>query len=338
MNPPVPLSELARGRGHSPISDLMKRALDNPRLISLAAGFVDNASLPVEATREAVAAILGDPAEARRALQYGTTIGDRSLRARLVRRLEREEGAAEGQFEEALHRTVLTNGSQQLLYLIAEALLDPGDIVLVESPTYFVFMGVLAERGVRVIGVETDEGGLRLDDLEETLRRLEASGELPRVKLIYTISEHSNPTGLSLATDRRGPLVAIAERWSKQQRIFILEDAAYRGLTFEGEQPPSVWRHDEERQTVILARTFSKTFAPGLKTGYGVLPESIVGPVLALKGDHDFGSNNFAQLVLDRVLADGATTRRSTGSGPSTAGSGTCCSTPSTGTSGRSTA
>jgi 2-aminoadipate transaminase len=83
--------------------------------------------------------------------------------------------------------------------------LDPGDIVLVEAPTYFVFLGVLESRGAQAIGVETDEGGLRLDALEATLAAIEARGELDRVKLIYTISEHSNPTGLSLAADRRGP-------------------------------------------------------------------------------------------------------------------------------------
>ena len=143
-----------------------------------------------------------------------------------------------------LPRTVVTTGSQQLLYLVAEALLDPGDIVLVESPTYFVFLGVLETRGAHVIGIETDGDGLRLDVLEHTLVDLEARGLLDRVKLIYTVTEHANPTGISLAESRRGPLVELARRWSKRRRIFILEDAAYRGLTFDQAEPPSVWRHD----------------------------------------------------------------------------------------------
>ena len=79
-----------------------------------------------------------------------------------------------GTFRGAIERTVVTQGSQQLLYLVAEALIDPGDIVLVESPTYFVFLGVLETRGARVIGVATDDGGMRLDDLEATLEDLEA--------------------------------------------------------------------------------------------------------------------------------------------------------------------
>jgi 2-aminoadipate transaminase len=288
----------------------MQQALGNPALISLAAGFVDPASLPVEVVEKAAAELLGDPAVARRALQYGTTTGDISLRRKLVRRLEREEGRPEGAFEGVEARTVVTTGSQQLLYLISEALLDPGDIVLVESPTYFVYMGVLQSRGARVIGIETDAGGLRLDSLEETLVRLDRQGELDRVKLIYSITEHSNPTGLSLAADRRPGLVALARKWSRRFPIYILEDAAYRGLAFDGVEPPSVWSHDEDGGHVILARTFSKTFSPGMKLGWGVLPESLLGAVLHLKGQHDFGTSNFSQMLIDRVLEDGTYDRQ----------------------------
>jgi 2-aminoadipate transaminase len=286
--------------------DLMQRALANPALISLAAGFVDHATLPVEATGEAAAALLADGTEGRRGLQYGTTRGDLRLRNQLVRLLERNEGVPEGTFSEVVHRTVVTTGSQQLLYLLAEALLDPGDIVLVEAPTYFVFLGILQSRGVRAVGVATDSGGLRLDALEAIFRQLDAEGSLGRVKLIYTVSEHSNPSGLSLAQERRGPLVELARRWSRQHRIFILEDAAYRGLTFSGHEPPSVWSHDPEGDTVALARTFSKTFSPGLKTGYGVLPEALVKPILHIKANHDFGSANFNQQLLEHLIADGS--------------------------------
>src|SRR5262249_31277535 len=88
--------------------------------------------------------------------------------------------------------------------------------------------------------------------------------------------------------------------------IFILEDAAYRGLGFLGQEPPSLWSEDSERDTVILARTFSKTLSPGLKIGYAVVPESLVEPILDLKGNHDFGTANFNQQVLEQSLADGS--------------------------------
>jgi 2-aminoadipate transaminase len=305
MTPATPLSDAARRTGDSPISDLMARAIAAPDLISLAAGFVDHATLPVGVAGAVLAEMLADEVEGRRGLQYGTTRGDVHLRKRLLRLIESSEGVGEGAFEPILDRLVVTTGSQQLLYLVAEALLNPGDIVLVESPTYFVFMGVLKARGARIVGVETDEGGLRIDALEATLADLESKGELDRVKLIYTISEHSNPTGLSLDADRRRALVEVAKAWSKRQRIYVLEDAAYRGLTFEGAEPPSVWGEDREGQTVILARTFSKTFSPGLKIGYGVLPAPLVAPVLALKGNHDFGSAQFNQQVIERAIAGG---------------------------------
>jgi 2-aminoadipate transaminase len=305
MTPSTPLSEAARRTGDSPISDLMARAIAAPDLISLAAGFVDHATLPVGPTAEVVADLLADEVEARRGLQYGVTRGDLHLRKRLVRLVEASEGVAEGTYDAALDRLIVTTGSQQLLYLVAEALIDPGDVVLVESPTYFVFMGVLKARGARVVGVETDEGGLRVDALERTLADLEAAGDLDRVKLIYTISEHSNPTGLSLDADRRRALVEVARAWSKRNRIYVLEDSAYRGLTFEGPEPPSVWSHDDRGDTVILARTFSKTYSPGLKTGYAVVPEPLVDPILNLKGNHDFGSSQFNQQVLERAIASG---------------------------------
>jgi 2-aminoadipate transaminase len=282
----------------------MQAALADPGLISLAAGFVDQGSLPVDAFQRTVEALFADPREGRRALQYGTTIGDPEFRVRLLAHLERSEGASPGEFASALPRLVVTSGSQQLLYLLAEAVLDPGDIVLVESPTYFVYLGVLESHGARAIGVATDDGGMRLDSLEATLRDIDARGELDRVKLIYTVSEHANPTGVSLAEDRRGGVVAIAKEWSKKHRIYVLEDAAYRGLTYAGTAPPSVWRFDPEGDTVILARTFSKTFSPGLRIGYGILPEPLVDPILRLKGNHDFGSGNFAQRFLARLLED----------------------------------
>lgn len=305
-SPGPALSAASRRTDDSPISDLMARALAAPDLVSLAAGFVDHATLPTEAVARAAASMLADPVEGKRALQYGTTRGDLRLRQRLVGFLEASEGVPPGTFAEVAERLVVTSGSQQLLQLVAEALLDPGDIVLVEAPTYFVFMGVLKTFGATILGIETDAGGMRIDALERSLAELEAQGQLDRVKLIYTISEHSNPTGLSLAADRRAAMVRTAERWSKRHRIFILEDAAYRGLTFEGAEPPSVWREDTTGETVILARTFSKTFSPGLKTGYGVLPATLVKPILNLKGNHDFGSSHFAQQLLERAMNDGS--------------------------------
>ncbi len=301
-----PLSATAARTEPPVISEFMQAALANPGLISLAAGFVDQASLPREIVGRITREIFGDPAEGRKALQYGTTVGDSTLRREIVSLLERNERVEPGSFAAIYPRVVVTTGSAQFLYLVAEALLDLGDIVLVEAPTYFVFLGVLQTRGARIIGIPIDDGGMRLDVLDETLADLEAQGDLGRVKMIYTVSEHSNPSGISLAEDRRGPLVELARRWSTQGQIYVLEDAAYRGLNYERDEPSSVWRHDPEGETVILARTFSKTFSPGVKLGFGVLPAPLAAPVLSLKGNHDFGTTNLTQQVMARALADGS--------------------------------
>lgn len=310
MTPNVPLSSASKRTRPPAISELMRLALANPDLISLAAGFVDQASLPYETTGRAIAAMLSDPIEGRRALQYGTTQGDPRLRRELLKHLERDQGVEPGTYAELLPRTVVTTGSAQLLYLVAEILIDPGDIVIAESPTYFCFLEALETRGARVIGVNIDDGGMKLDALEATFREIEARGELHRVKLVYSITEHSNPSGISLAEDRRPKLVEAVKRWSKSQRIFLFEDAAYRGLNYEGPEPPSAWKSDAEGDTVILARSFSKTYSPGLKIGWGVLPPSLVAPLVDMKGNHDFGTSHFHQQLLSNLLAEGAYERQ----------------------------
>jgi 2-aminoadipate transaminase len=126
------------------------------------------------------------------------------------------------------------------------------------------------------------------------------------VKLIYTVDYFQNPTGLTLSLPRRQQMLELAQRFSKAHRVLILEDAAYRELRFAGVDIPSIKSFDRTNQYVILAMTFSKPWAPGLKTGYGVLPRELVGPLLRFKGNHDFGSSNLNQCVLDRVLASRA--------------------------------
>jgi len=197
--------------------------------------------------------------------------------------------------------------AEESVALVCEALLDPGDIVLVESPTYFVFLGPIETLGARAVRVPIDDDGLRIDALEETLRQIKEAGELDRVKLVYTIPVHANPTGISLAEDRRGPLVELVKRWSAtaNRRIFLLEDAAYQGLSYGVPELPSLWSLDRDGETVILARTFSKTFSPGIKLGYGILPRGLIEPILKIKGNHDFGSSNYCQQLLDQALQGG---------------------------------
>jgi 2-aminoadipate transaminase len=299
------LSERARRTSEQPISFLMHAAVANPDIISLAAGLVDQETLPVDETLDTLTELLADPVAARHALQYGTTQGDARLRELAVEHLEILEGCSAAELRVDRSHVVITTGSQQLLQLISDVLIDPGDIVLMGAPDYFVFMGVLAGLGARVIGVAMDEQGLVPEALRETLARLDRSGDLARVKLVYCTSYYQNPTGVTLAADRRPAILEIVEEWSTAGRIYLLEDAAYRELYYAAAGPRSIRSLDRSGETVILTQTFSKAFSPGLKVGYTFLPPELLAPVLHQKGNHDFGSANFNQHLLAGVMQSG---------------------------------
>ena len=296
-------SEKAKRTGAPPISYLMTAAVTNKGVISLAAGLVDYATLPVAETRSALAKLLADETRAREMLQYGTTEGLTRLREQALDRSLR--GSARRAV--AVDDVILGTGSQQLLYLVAEELVDPGDIVLVAAPTYFVFLGALESMGARAVGIPMDEDGMQVDVLAEELQRLADAGERERVKFVYADTYFQNPTGRSLRVARRRQLLDVVERASTaEHRIFVVEDAAYRDLSYDGEDTPPIKQFDEENRQVIYLGTFSKPFSPGLKTGFGFFPRELVPTLLYLKGSHDFGSANFCQHLLSEALASGA--------------------------------
>jgi 2-aminoadipate transaminase len=306
MTAPVHFSDRALQTADQPISYFMQQAVENPNLISLAAGLVDQESLPAEEVAQAVAELLRQPKAGRAALQYGTTQGYAPFRDRLLRLTLSLDRVSATDLSLSTEDVVITTGSQQLLYLLGELLLNPGDLVITEAPSYFVFQGTLNSMGVGTLTVPMDDEGMQIDTLEELLARLERTGEIARLRLIYVVDYFQNPSGLTLSLPRRQRLMELVRRYSRSHRLFIVEDAAYRELRYEGPDLPSIKSFDTHNQHVILAMTFSKPCAPGLKTGYGFLPRELVSPLLRLKGNHDFGSNNFTQHLLDRLLATGA--------------------------------
>lgn len=299
---PVPLSRRASMAGGQPISQLMAQALAHPELISLAAGFVDQATLPLEETTAAFEAVMADTRRARVALQYGTTPGFAPLREQLLARMLKADGLRHEEVGLSTDQVVMTAGSNQLLHHVADTLLDPGDIVICAAPTYFVFLGVLANLGARSVGVEMDELGMIPESLEAALARLEKAGDLTRVKAVYCTSYFDNPANVSLSLERRPQLVEIVQRWSRKQQIYLIEDAAYRELRYEGEDIPSLRAFDPDGKTVIVAGTFSKSFSPGLRVGWGILPKELVAPICEQKGNFDFGSPNLTQHMMYEVI------------------------------------
>jgi 2-aminoadipate transaminase len=299
------LSQRAGRTCDQPISFLMQQAVANPDMISLAAGLADQSCLPVEVFRNTLRPLLDDSDRARIALQYGTTQGDMRLRRLLVKHLEHLEGIPACEMALEAERMVVTTGSQQALQLVGDALIDPGDIVLVGAPDYFVYLGTLETLGAEIVGVAMDEEGMLVDALEDTFSELQRKGDLPRVKMVYCDSYYQNPTGVTLHESRRPAILDTVKRWSREGKIYLLEDAAYRELCYEGSCPRSIRSYDDD-STVILAQSFSKSLSPGLKLGYVVLPPELVDPVVGLKGNHDFGSSNLSQQILAQMLESGA--------------------------------
>jgi 2-aminoadipate transaminase len=251
MLSPVRLSMRAHQTADQPISYFMQQAVENPHLISLAAGLVDQESLPAEDVKEVLDELLGEHADGRAALQYGTTQGYAPLRERLLSRTTALDGALPRDLSLTPDDVVVTTGSQQLLYLLGELLLDPGDIVIAEAPSYFVYHGTLSSLGVRTLSVPMDEEGMNVEALADLLKRLERSGELGRVRMIYVCDYFQNPTGLTLSLPRRRRLLELVQRYSSRQRIFILEDAAYRELRYDGHDLPSIKSLDRDALEAI---------------------------------------------------------------------------------------
>jgi 2-aminoadipate transaminase len=303
--PPLLFSAKARRTREQPISALVDAAMANPKLINFAAGLVDSHTLPLEATAEAARTILSDPVRGRAALQYDTTLGLAELRRAALRHLEQLEDKPAAEMNLTPGDIIVTTGSQQALYLIGDVLIDPGDIVIAANPSYFVYTGTLASFGANVLTVPMDEDGMDVDAVERLLEQLKRDGRLEKVRLIYCTSYFQNPTGLTLSRARRPRMLEIARRYSTSHRILILEDAAYRELRYDGDALPSIKSFDSENKHTILACTFSKPFAPGIKTGYTAMPSDLLRAVLDQKGNHDFGSPSLCQHLGLEVMKSG---------------------------------
>lgn len=301
------LSQLGQRTSAPPISWLMEMALGRPDLISLAAGFTDNPSLPLAETRELLAEVLSSRKTGEAALQYGPTLGDPELRQLTAAHLQ-EQDPASGREIFSAKNIIITSGSQQLLYMITEALCDPGDIVLVEDPTYFVYLSIAQSHGLRCRGVRLLEDGLDLEQLEQTLDELKRSGDLRRVKMLYLVTYFQNPSGVTTSFAKKVAALALLRRYERAagHPIYLLEDAAYRELRFAGEDVPSARAVAGADERVIYTGTYSKPFATGVRVGFGWLPEPVLTIVSRIKGNHDFGTASLLQRLLARALRTGA--------------------------------
>jgi 2-aminoadipate transaminase len=287
----------------SVITRLMADKLANPHMLSLAAGFTDNRVLPEDLVRKAIDRLSATADRAH--LQYGMNRGRPGLRQQVTELLKSYPG--EDGLDLSGDNILITTGSQQGLYILVQMLCDPGDIVLVESPSYFVFLELLQGLGVRAISIPSDEAGrIDLDGMRGLLASLSATGELDRVKLVYVMGAFANPSARCICEDDKRELAQVLK--SLDRHIPVVEDMAYRELYFDEPYPArsllamEAWAD----YPVIYSGTFTKPFATGLKIGFmASRDEDCLTTVAKIKGHQDFGSAHFNQAIIESVIESG---------------------------------
>ncbi|HZQ22952.1 MAG TPA: PLP-dependent aminotransferase family protein [Terriglobales bacterium] len=277
----------------SAIRELLK-ITQQPEVISFAGGLPAPDVFPTERFRDACHKVLEQ--NAKTALQYGATEGYEPLREMIARHTSRYGIKAEPE------NVLITSGSQQALDLIGKLLINPGDRVLVEAPTYLGALQAFNVYGADYVSVPSDEDGIRTELLEKPLR----SGP----KFMYVLPNFQNPGGTTLSESRRHELVLLADQFG----IPIIEDDPYGQLRYEGEHLPPLVVLDRENLrrdngysigNVIYLSTFSKTLAPGLRLGWIVAPPEVISKLVQLKQGADLHTSTFAQIVAYEVARDG---------------------------------
>lgn len=277
------LSLRARTATSSAIRDLL-RLTEQPGVLSLAGGLPNAASFPIDALRAEAVRMLDDAGPyGPQALQYGRTEGVTELRDLLGAQSDADGSSV-----------IVTTGSQQALDLLARCLVDPGDVVVVESPTYIGALQAIRAYQPAFEPVAGDVHGLDTDVLAERLQR----GLRPTV--CYVVSNFANPTGATMTLARRRHLLALAREYG----FLIIEDDPYGALRFRGEAVPSIRSLPGATEHVALTRTVSKTLAPGLRLGWTVVPSWLVDAIAVAKQGVDLHTSTLSQYLALGLLSD----------------------------------
>ena len=267
----------------SEIREILKVTV-RPEVISFAGGLPAPELFPIEDIRRAANAVLDR--SGREVLQYSPTEGHLPLREAIAQRLRRDG------LELTPAEILITSGSQQGLDMTAKLLLDEGDVVLCESPTYIGMIQAFSVFRPRFVEVATDDDGLIPEDLEHKLR------EFPQAKVLYAIPSFQNPSGRSWTAPRRHDCMRVAS----QHGLLVLEDNPYGELIFEGEPMPLLKAIDRDGLVLYLG-TFSKTFCPGLRIAWVAGPAPLIEKYVLLKQAADLHTSTFGQHLLAEYLA-----------------------------------
>lgn len=259
-----------------------------PEIVSLAGGMPNLSAFPMPMMADIVQKlVLTNGAEA---LQYGSGQGHPKLREQIC-----EVMALEG-IRANPDDVLVTTGSQQALDLISRIFIDPGDVVLVEAPSYVGALGTFHQYEASVIHVETDDSGLVPQGLRDAIISVRAAGR--KIKFLYLIPNYQNPSGVLLPAERRTEILNIC----RDAEIFVVEDNPYGLLGFDKPSPNAMRAEDSEN--VIYLGTFSKTIAPGLRVGWTLVPPSLKEKLVIASESSILCPSNFAQLTISSYLAD----------------------------------
>lgn len=282
-------SASARAMTRSLIRELLKLTRRGG-IISFAGGLPDPSTFPVEELGAISAQVLEH--DAHLALQYGPTEGDPRLRDELVKWMGQDG------IRVTRDQVLITIGSQQGLDIIGRVFTDPGDVVVVERPSYMAALQVFRSYRVEMVGVEQDDDGMRTDRLAETLRTLARAGK--RAKLIYVVPDFQNPSGVTMSRERREGVLAAA----REYHTLVVEDSPYRQLRFEGAAPPPLMSLDADGRVIYLS-TFSKTLCPGLRIAWVAARDELIQQFVTAKQGMDLCCPAFTQAIAAEFCAQG---------------------------------
>ena len=267
----------------SEIRELLKLTAQ-PDIISFAGGMPAPELFPVEQMMEASIAVLKE--NGRVALQYSSTEGYPRLREQIAERM-----LAKNNIHTDKDHILVTSGSQQGLDFSGRVFLNPGDVVLIEAPTYLAAINAFKAYECTFKEVPTDDKGMIPEALEKILETTE------NVKLVYVITDFQNPTGICWPMERRKAFMEIMAKYD----IPVLEDNPYGELRYEGTTNPSLLSMDQRGQVMGMG-TFSKTFCPGLRIGWLACSPDIMPQFVKVKQSADLHSSAFDQAIIDRYM------------------------------------
>jgi 2-aminoadipate transaminase len=273
----------------SAMRDLMALT-ERPDVISLAGGLPDTTTFPPESYAALMSTVAMESCA--RALQYGPTEGFSRVKG-CIAEVMRSEG-----MEIDPDEVLVTTGGQQVIDLVCKTLVDPGDVVVTEAPTYPGAVPTFSAYEADVVQVTMDREGMRVDELAETLESLEREGRRP--KFIYTVPTFQNPGGVTLSLERRRELVRIAA----ERELLVLEDNPYGLLRYEGSPLPTL-RALDGGEFVIYAGTFSKILSPGVRLGWALAPAPVLAKMNVGKQGTDLCSSSVSQYFVSAYFESG---------------------------------